>query len=423
MAQIIHDVSFPNDGLGDPLRTAFVHQNEMNTELYSTKVDKITGQGLSENNFTDADKAKLDGIEAGAEVNVQADFLETDPTADSFILNKPPSLYSSVGYFHISNSLTAQSISSGVATDLLNNNLGTYSSSAQAPYGISAIWNTTTNAFDFSQLSLGDMVSLRVDLLIDTTATNQDFRAYITLGIGTANEYKLLLNQSTYKSAVTNYAFLEEVNFSIDNEDWRTAPAKISVLTDASATVLVNGWYVPIIRKSVNIIDVTNNTIYPTERRSIYNRWSLTNLNEYYRSRADYAGFNAETLNNSTMINTINQIVASLSSAFYRTSMSKKISKIYVDGSNIASGITSLKLGVFAFQRATVTDPNFSAVNLINLGEFTLTKTSGVACQSWELTPTSIEIPTNYLVSCVLMKTGGTGIEVNLGIDFKIEDY
>lgn len=423
MSQQIINISTPDDGLGDVLRNGFDKTNQNFTELYNGKVDKIAGQGLSENNFTDADKAKLDGIEAGAEVNVQADFLETDPTADSFILNKPPSLYSSVGYFHISNSLTAQSISSGVATDLLNNNLGTYSSSAQAPYGISAIWNTTTNAFDFSQLSLGDMVSLRVDLLIDTTATNQDFRAYITLGIGTASEYKLLLNQSTYKSAVTNYAFLEEVNFSIDNEDWRTAPAKISVLTDASATVLVNGWYVPIIRKSVNVIDVTNDTIYPTESRTIYNRWSLTNLNEYYRSRADYAGFNAETLNNSTMINTINQIVASLSSAFYRTSMSKKISKIYVDGSNIASGITSLKLGVFAFQRATVTDPNFSAVNLINLGEFTLTKTSGVACQSWELTPTSIEIPTNYLVSCVLMKTGGTGIEVNLGIDFKIEDY
>ena len=100
------------------------------------------------------------------------------------------------------------------------------------------------------------MVSLRVDLFIDTTATNQDFRVYITLGIGTASEYSLLLNQTTYKGAVSNYAFLEEVTFSIDNEDWRTAPAKISVFTDASASVLVNGWYVPIIRKSVNLVEI-----------------------------------------------------------------------------------------------------------------------------------------------------------------------
>ena len=176
----------------------------------------------------------------------------------------------------------------------------------------------------------------------------------------------------------------------------------------------------PCFQKNENVY---NNTIYPTESRTISNRWSLTNSNEYYRSRADYSGFNAETLNTSTAISTINQTVASLSGAFYRTSMSKKISKIYVDGSNVASGITSLKLGVFAFQRATVTDPNLSAVNLINLGEFTITKNSGEACKSWELTPTNIEIPTNYLVSCVLMKTGGTGSEANIGIDFKIEDY
>lgn len=423
MAQIIHNISTPNDGLGDELRTAFDHQNEMNTDLYTNKVDKIAGKDLSENDFTDALKLKLENLDADAEQNVQADWLQDDDTADDYIKNKPTELFSSVGYFHISNSLTAQSVASGVATDLLNNNLGTYSSSAQAPYGITQIWNTTTNAFDFSQLSLGDMVSLRVDLLIDTTDTNQDFRVYITLGIGTASEYSLLLNQTTYKGAASSHVFLEDVTFSIDNEDWRTAPAKIIGVTDASASVLVNGWYVPIIRKSVNVIDVTNNTIYPTESRTIMNRWSLTNLNEYYRSRGDYAGFNAETLNNTTYLNVINQTTASLGASFYRTSKSKKISKIYVDGSFIAAGITGLKLGVFAFQRATVTNPNFSAVNLINLGEFAFTKTSGVFSQSWEFTPSNIEIPPNYLVSCVLMKTEGTGSEANIGIDFKIEDY
>lgn len=40
--------------------------------------------------FTDAEKAKLEGIETNAEVNIQADWNETDPTNDAFILNKPP---------------------------------------------------------------------------------------------------------------------------------------------------------------------------------------------------------------------------------------------------------------------------------------------------------------------------------------------
>lgn len=53
------------------------------------KVDKVTGKGLSSNDFTDADVTKLSGIEAGAEVNVQADWDENDPTSDAYILNKP----------------------------------------------------------------------------------------------------------------------------------------------------------------------------------------------------------------------------------------------------------------------------------------------------------------------------------------------
>lgn len=53
------------------------------------KVDKITGKGLSANDFTDALKDKLDDIEPNAEVNVQADWSETDTTDDAFIANKP----------------------------------------------------------------------------------------------------------------------------------------------------------------------------------------------------------------------------------------------------------------------------------------------------------------------------------------------
>ena len=44
---------------------------------------------LSQNNFTNALKSKLDGIAANAEVNVQSDWNETDTTADAYIQNKP----------------------------------------------------------------------------------------------------------------------------------------------------------------------------------------------------------------------------------------------------------------------------------------------------------------------------------------------
>jgi hypothetical protein len=56
-------------------------------DALANKVDKETGKGLSEEDFTMAEKNKLAGIEAGAQVNVNADWNAT--TGDAEILNKP----------------------------------------------------------------------------------------------------------------------------------------------------------------------------------------------------------------------------------------------------------------------------------------------------------------------------------------------
>jgi hypothetical protein len=53
----------------------------------NNKVDKVTGKGLSTEDYTTAEKSKLDGIQAGAEVNVNADWNAT--SGDAQILNKP----------------------------------------------------------------------------------------------------------------------------------------------------------------------------------------------------------------------------------------------------------------------------------------------------------------------------------------------
>lgn len=53
------------------------------------KVDKVSGKVLSTNDFTNMDKTKLDSVEVGAQVNVQADWAQSVPRADGFIKNKP----------------------------------------------------------------------------------------------------------------------------------------------------------------------------------------------------------------------------------------------------------------------------------------------------------------------------------------------
>lgn len=100
----------------DPTKIFDIEDSQARQDLLG-KVDKVTGKGLSTNDYTDADKAivdgvetalngkvdkngtdrlmtaaegtKLEGIAAGAEVNVQADWEEDDTTSDAYIANKP----------------------------------------------------------------------------------------------------------------------------------------------------------------------------------------------------------------------------------------------------------------------------------------------------------------------------------------------
>lgn len=65
-------------------------QNKVIKAALDNKVDKVNGKGLSTNDYTTAEKNKLEGIAAGAEVNVNADLNAT--SGDAKILNNPFSI-------------------------------------------------------------------------------------------------------------------------------------------------------------------------------------------------------------------------------------------------------------------------------------------------------------------------------------------
>ena len=69
------------DGITSALITAW--------NTVTNKVDKVAGKGLSSNDYTTEEKNKLNRIEPGANVNVQADWNVSDTTSDAYIKNKP----------------------------------------------------------------------------------------------------------------------------------------------------------------------------------------------------------------------------------------------------------------------------------------------------------------------------------------------
>ena len=110
-------------------------QTEINNSL-SGKVDKETGKELSSNDYTDAEKTKLSGIAAGAEVNVQSDWQQSDSTKDDYIKNKPENLVQDASYVHTDNNYTSDEKSklSGIA--------------AGAEVNVQSDWNQASSSAD-----------------------------------------------------------------------------------------------------------------------------------------------------------------------------------------------------------------------------------------------------------------------------------
>lgn len=96
------------------------------TALVENKVDKVSGKGLSTNDYTTEEKNKLNSIATGAKANVQSDWNVTDSTSDSYIKNKPTSMKASNIIFGLSNLNISSKKISDIYTALPNNSIWYY---------------------------------------------------------------------------------------------------------------------------------------------------------------------------------------------------------------------------------------------------------------------------------------------------------
>ena len=188
--------------------------------------------------------------------------ITTNAEGTSLIMSEIPTIpdpyLTSIGFFDyadLATQTTPISFVTNVAKKLTNDGLGISTNKLYPPYGITDVWSASTNACDFSQLSLGDSVGIRFDVTATTTSANQVVRAYIKLGVGTTSEYILNIFGQQIKTAQANQ-FSLFTKLYIGNENIRTAPAEFYILSDGNGSVKVNGWYFQIERRSINIVSV-----------------------------------------------------------------------------------------------------------------------------------------------------------------------
>jgi len=258
MAQQILNVSTPNSGLGDALRDASIKSNDNFTELYESKVDKVTGKDLSDNNLTDELVTKINDLEASAQVNIQSDWNENDIEADAYIKNKPEQLFASLGYFDyadLATQTTPITVLPNTQTLLTNDTLGDDTNTSQPPYGVTAIWDADSDEFNFQQLSVGDTVDIRVHLKTTTTTANQKYHIDMKFAFDGPDEFEnRIFSQYVKNASEDEQSFV--TTLYIGSESVRTYPARLYITSDDDATVEVVGWFCRVFRKSVNIVSV-----------------------------------------------------------------------------------------------------------------------------------------------------------------------
>jgi predicted heme/steroid binding protein len=188
--------------------------------------------------------------------------LVVNPAGTAVVLQDQPEapevLLNSVGYFDYEDLITQTvplTATNGVAKKLTNDTEGLNTNIDQNPYGVSFVWDFVDNQFNFSELTIGDTIDIRIHIRVTTTTSNQKVEIKSRFGIGSASQFDTVIYDNVFKSpGVHEISFVAP--FYMGSLDIINNPAELYLTTDANATIRVYGWYVRILRKNINLITV-----------------------------------------------------------------------------------------------------------------------------------------------------------------------
>lgn len=159
------------------------------------------------------------------------------------------------GYFDyndLATQTTPLTVTGGAGwVDIPNDTLGPNTSRSERPTTVTDVWNPTLGEFDWSELSIGDTVEIRLDMQVITSSNDTEIAVQIDIAQGTASNFQVpFVVETTYK--FTGAHDLNRYNGGyIGSADVRDNPAKFQIKSDKTCTVKVKGWYVNITRRSI----------------------------------------------------------------------------------------------------------------------------------------------------------------------------
>lgn len=142
------------------------------------------------------------------------------------------------------NDLATQSTPLVLVSDTIkiitNDMLGPSTNRALLPEGVTDIWDSSNNQFDWADLKIGDWITIRIDLEITTSSPNTQVHTDMILSVGDLN-YAININTSFFKSSGVHSIFGYTMLYMGDLTTLNN-PARLEIVADGASTLIVNGW-------------------------------------------------------------------------------------------------------------------------------------------------------------------------------------
>jgi hypothetical protein len=139
---------------------------------------------------------------------------------------------------------------SAVPAVLTNDGLGVNTNTAYLPIGgngITQLWNTSSNGFDFSDLNVGDMLEIRMDISVVIASVNTVVDINLLMGTGGSVVVPFISDQN-YKATGT-FEVIRYMGIYIGSTDVRDTLAQLKIEADKACTCTVHGWYIKATRR------------------------------------------------------------------------------------------------------------------------------------------------------------------------------
>jgi hypothetical protein len=128
----------------------------------------------------------------------------------------------------------------GALTVITNDALGSLTTDANGTPDITPLYDPSGSCFDFSQLSMGDQVYIRTDVVVETTTPNTDIDLVLVAGIGIF-PFELAWESDAFKT-VGVHNIIRTSFITMDTATLLDGTAQFQLRADNACEVTVNGW-------------------------------------------------------------------------------------------------------------------------------------------------------------------------------------